>query len=184
VADDGAPARALGALCGLAIGDALGMPTQTLPRDVVRRLFGDVDRFHDGPEVNPVSRGLPAGSVTDDTDQALIVARALLAGDGHVSGEDLAGRLLAWQAAMVAKGSADLLGPSTARRSRPWAAASRSTRPAATATRTAPRCAWPPSAWPCRRSRWSGWSTAWSRSAASPTTPAPRSPGRAPSPPP
>jgi ADP-ribosylglycohydrolase len=111
----GAPGRALGALYGLAVGDALGMPTQTLSRDAVRELFGDVTWFHDGPGVNPVSRGLPAGSVTDDTDQALIVARALLDGDGHVSGEDLAGRLLAWQAAMVAKGSADLLGPSTAR---------------------------------------------------------------------
>ena len=112
--DDAAPGRALGALHGLAIGDALGMPTQTLPRDVVRGLFGDVAWFHDGPGVNPVSRGLPAGSVTDDTDQALIVARALVDGGGHVSGADLADRLLAWQAAMVAKGSADLLGPSTA----------------------------------------------------------------------
>jgi ADP-ribosylglycohydrolase len=111
----GVPDRALGALYGLAVGDALGMPTQTLPRDAVRDLFGDVAWFHDGPDVNPVSRGLPAGSVTDDTDQALIVARALLDGDGHVSGQDLAGRLLAWQVAMVAKGSADLLGPSTAR---------------------------------------------------------------------
>jgi ADP-ribosylglycohydrolase len=115
VGDDGARDRALGGLWGLAVGDALGMPTQALPRDVVRGLFGPIAWFADAPEVNEISRGMPAGSVTDDTDQALIVARALVAGGGHVDARDLAERLLAWQAAMVARGSADLLGPSTAR---------------------------------------------------------------------
>ena len=37
--------RALGALYGLAVGDALGMPTQALPRDVVAQLFGDAGRL-------------------------------------------------------------------------------------------------------------------------------------------
>jgi ADP-ribosylglycohydrolase len=107
--------RALGALYGLAIGDALGMPTQLMSRDAVARRFGRLTGFEDAPDTSEVSRGLPAGRVTDDTDQALIVARALVAGGGHADPAALARDLLAWEADMRARGSADLLGPSTAR---------------------------------------------------------------------
>ena len=107
--------RALGALYGLAVGDALGMPTQALPRATVTRLFGTLDGFRDGPAENELSAGLPAGHTTDDTDQALIVARCLVEGDGQVDPDVLATRLLDWQQRMEAAGSADLLGPSTLR---------------------------------------------------------------------
>ena len=105
--------RALGALYGLAVGDALGMPTQALPRDVVAQLFGELDGFRAGPAENELSAGLPAGRTTDDTDQAVIVAECLVAGRGRVDPDRLASRLLGWQDRMVAAGSADLLGPST-----------------------------------------------------------------------
>jgi len=107
--------RALGALYGLAVGDALGMPTQALPRDVVAQLFGELDGFRAGPAENELSAGLPAGRTTDDTDQAVIVAECLVAGRGRVDPDRLASRLLGWQDRMVAAGSADLLGPSTLR---------------------------------------------------------------------
>ena len=107
--------RALGALYGLAVGDALGMPTQALPRATVSRLFGTLDGFRAGPVENELSSGLPAGRTTDDTDQALIVARCLVEGGGRVDPEVLAGRLLDWQHRMEQAGSADLLGPSTLR---------------------------------------------------------------------
>jgi ADP-ribosylglycohydrolase len=107
--------RGLGALSGLAIGDALGMPTQTLSRPAIRALYGELRWFEPGAEGNEISRGLPAGSITDDTEQALIVARALVAGGGHVDAGELAGTLLAWEADMAARGSRDLLGPSTKR---------------------------------------------------------------------
>ncbi|MGI3780746.1 MAG: ADP-ribosylglycohydrolase family protein, partial [Janthinobacterium lividum] len=107
--------RAEGALLGLAIGDALGMPTQYLPRGTVTDLYGGLRWFEPGPEANEISRGLPAGHVTDDTDQALVVARALVAGGGHVKPDRLARDLLAWEAHMVAADSLDLLGPSTKR---------------------------------------------------------------------
>ena len=107
--------RAEGALLGLAVGDALGMPTQSLPRATIDQLYGGLRWFEPGPEANEISRGLPAGRVTDDTDQALIVARALVAGDGHVPPGRLAHDLLAWEARMEAIGSLDLLGPSTKR---------------------------------------------------------------------
>lgn len=111
--------RAHGALLGLALGDALGMPTQCLPFDLVRERYAGADgtltTFHPGPSDNELSAGLPAGHVTDDTDQAMIVAALLLEGRGAVDQRRLADELLAWQACMIAAGSQDLLGPSTLR---------------------------------------------------------------------
>ena len=107
--------RALGAFYGLAVGDALGMPTQALPRATVTRLFGTLDGFRPGPVENELSAGLAVGHVTDDTDQAVIVARCLVDGAGRVDPDLLARRLLDWQAQMERTGSADLLGPSTLR---------------------------------------------------------------------
>lgn len=107
--------RALGALYGLALGDALGMPTQIMSRQAITARFGRVTGFEAGPPDNPVAAGLPAGSVTDDTDQALIVGRLLTRPDagGRMDPSRLADALLEWEAGMKAKGSLDLLGPST-----------------------------------------------------------------------
>jgi ADP-ribosylglycohydrolase len=105
--------RALGALYGLAIGDALGMPTQLMSREEVAVCFGVLDGFREAPEDHPIAAGLPAGSVTDDTEQALLVADALLTGGGHIDSEDLARRLVAWAERARERGSLDLLGPST-----------------------------------------------------------------------
>jgi ADP-ribosylglycohydrolase len=107
--------RARGALWGLALGDALGMPTQELRRDRAQRLLGDRPGLLPGPADNPVSAGLPAGRVTDDTDQAVIVGQLLVEGGGRVDPERFAARLLAWQDRMARTGALDLLGPSTAR---------------------------------------------------------------------
>jgi ADP-ribosylglycohydrolase len=105
--------RACGALYGLAIGDALGMPTQLMSHQEVARCFGVLDGFRAAPAGHPIASGLPAGSVTDDTEQALLLADALLAGVGHVESDDLARRLLAWAEQARERGSLDLLGPSS-----------------------------------------------------------------------
>jgi ADP-ribosylglycohydrolase len=107
--------RALGALYGLAIGDALGMPTQLLSRERIAARYGTLTGFEPGPDENEISAGLPAGRVTDDTDQAVIVARALIDGGGEVDQRELAHALMAWERRMIAAGSLDLLGPSTRR---------------------------------------------------------------------
>ncbi|MFL6098787.1 MAG: ADP-ribosylglycohydrolase family protein [Actinomycetales bacterium] len=105
--------RARGALVGLAIGDALGMPTEGLPFETVRRRYGVLAGFEPSPPDNPTRSGRAAGRVTDDTDQAVIVGRLLVAGHGRLDPVDLAHELLAWEARMRAEGSLDLLGPST-----------------------------------------------------------------------
>jgi ADP-ribosylglycohydrolase len=108
-----AQSRARGALIGLAIGDALGMPTQYLPRELIAERYGVLDGFHAAPDDNPISRGMPAGRVTDDTDQAIILGRLLIEGGGQVDPEAFARELLAWERRMIEAGSQDLLGPST-----------------------------------------------------------------------
>ena len=66
--------RAKGALYGLAIGDALGMPTQLMSHEEVAACFGVLDGFREPPADHLIAAGLPAGSITDDTEQALLLA--------------------------------------------------------------------------------------------------------------
>jgi len=108
--------RALGALYGLAIGDALGMPTQSRSRaDIVARYGSLLGGFEPGPPDHPLAPGRPAATITDDTEQALLLARLVVEGRGAPDPAELASQLLAWEESMRARGSLDLLGPSTRR---------------------------------------------------------------------
>ena len=111
--------RAYGALAGLALGDALGMPTQAMSPEQIRAVYGRITVLVDGDASQPYAPGMPAGSVTDDTEQALLVASLLVRGRGSSSGRvaldagEFAHALLAWEDSMIERGSLDLLGPST-----------------------------------------------------------------------
>jgi ADP-ribosylglycohydrolase len=106
--------RARGALYGLAIGDALGMPTQMLSREQITQRWGPLlTGFEPAPPGHPIADGMPAGAVTDDTEQAVLLARLLL--NGPVEPRELADAFVAWERDMAARGSLDLLGPSTRR---------------------------------------------------------------------
>jgi ADP-ribosylglycohydrolase len=108
--------RAAGALYGLAIGDALGMPTESMSRPAIAARYGSLlDDFHPGADDQPVAARLPAGSVTDDTEQALILADLLISGGGTIDETALAHRLLRWEEDVRARGRGSLLGPSTRR---------------------------------------------------------------------
>ncbi|WP_339529243.1 ADP-ribosylglycohydrolase family protein [Pseudomonas mucidolens] len=108
-------ARALGAFYGLALGDALGMPTQSLSREQVKARFGEITALQDAAADQPIAPNMPAGSITDDTEQAILVGQLLVDGRGRIEPTVLAQRLIEWEAMMRAKGSQDLLGPSTKR---------------------------------------------------------------------
>ena len=111
--------RAYGALAGLALGDALGMPTQAMSPEQIRAVYGTITGLVDGDASQPYAPGMPAGSVTDDTEQALLIASLLVRGRGTSSGRvaldagEFAHALLAWEDSMIERGSLDLLGPST-----------------------------------------------------------------------
>jgi ADP-ribosylglycohydrolase len=100
--------RALGAFYGLALGDALGMPTQSMSRAEIARRYGPIAALRDAVADQPIAPGMPAGSITDDTEQAVLLARLLIRGGGRVVPEAFAKALLDWEADVARRGLSDL----------------------------------------------------------------------------
>jgi ADP-ribosylglycohydrolase len=92
------------------------MPTESLPRtEIVARYGPLLAEFQPGAPDQPLAPGLPAGTITDDTEQALLLAELIIEGDGAVDETEFARRLLVWEEDVRARGSLSLLGPSTKR---------------------------------------------------------------------
>ncbi|TGV80823.1 ADP-ribosylglycohydrolase family protein [Mesorhizobium sp. M00.F.Ca.ET.149.01.1.1] len=106
---------AVGVLSGGAWGDALGMPTQLLSPARIAGLYGHVEGFVAPSEDHPVSKGLPAGAITDDTEQALLLGRILVESGDRFDHARWVNALLDWERDVKARDSYDLLGPSTKR---------------------------------------------------------------------
>ncbi|MDX8441285.1 ADP-ribosylglycohydrolase family protein [Mesorhizobium australafricanum] len=115
MADAASMDRAMGALIGGALGDALGMPTQLLSPARIARLYGHVEDFVAPAADHPVSKGLTAGTITDDTEQALLLGRILVESGERFDHARWVNALLDWERDVKARGSYDLLGPSTKR---------------------------------------------------------------------
>ncbi|MBP9184962.1 MAG: ADP-ribosylglycohydrolase family protein [Fuscovulum sp.] len=105
--------RATAALAGVALGDAMGMPSQTLSRDEIATAYGRIADFVDPVPDHPVSHGLRAAMVTDDTEQTLLLADVLLASPGRFDDLAWAQALIGWEERIRARGLRDLLGPSS-----------------------------------------------------------------------
>lgn len=106
--------RIHGCLMGVACGDAMGMPTSMMSPDAIRKHFPKgISDFVKAPKNHPIHAGLAAGQVTDDTQQTLVVADAILE-DGLVDPLGIARRLLAWAESLNGLETA-LLGPSSLR---------------------------------------------------------------------
>jgi len=92
------------------------MPTQLLSRPEITERWGEqLPGFEPAPPGHRIAAGLPAGTVTDDTEQAVLLGRLLVKGHGTVDPRELAQALVSWERDMAARGSLDLLGPSTKR---------------------------------------------------------------------
>jgi ADP-ribosylglycohydrolase len=90
------------------------MPTQMLSRRQITERWGSpLAGFEPAPPGHPIAAGMPAGAVTDDTEQAVLLGRLLLS--GPLDPRELAAALVAWERDMTERGSLDLLGPSTRR---------------------------------------------------------------------
>ena len=105
--------RAMAALTGLAVGDALGMPSQTMTRPDIAAAYGRITDFIAPIADHPISHGLRAASVTDDTEQTLLLANHLIHLQGRMDDQVWAQALIDWEKDVRERGLRDLLGPST-----------------------------------------------------------------------
>lgn len=107
--------HAMGAMAGVAVGDALGMPSQTMTRAEIAAAYGRITDLVAPVSNHPVSHGLRAAMVTDDTEQTLLLADLLIRSPGHFDDHAWAHALIGWEADVRKRGLRDLLGPSSKR---------------------------------------------------------------------
>ena len=82
--------RARGVLFGVASGDALGRPVEFMPASEIRAEHGRLNEM-----IGHGTWNQPAGTITDDTEQALCIARSLVE-QQRFDPEDIAERFVAW----------------------------------------------------------------------------------------
>ncbi|EMA48453.1 ADP-ribosylglycohydrolase family protein [Halococcus thailandensis] len=82
--------RAEGVLLGLACGDALGRPVEFRSSGAIEAEYGTLREM-----TGNGTHGKPAGTITDDTEQALCIARSLVE-RGEFAPDDIADRFVTW----------------------------------------------------------------------------------------
>jgi ADP-ribosylglycohydrolase len=105
--------RILGALYGVAMGDAFGMPCEMWSRRRIRDTYGYIDKLYPGNPENEISAGLREGEVTDDTVFTLIISRMLIEHSGGIDPQTFVDKIRQW--AHDDEKSKNVLGPSTKR---------------------------------------------------------------------
>jgi ADP-ribosylglycohydrolase len=89
-------AHVLGGLYGLALGNAWAMPALPHP-DQTQAYFNDwIEELLPSPAYHPLHPDLPAGRLTNNAQQALYLAEALIKGDGILTAESAAAAVVAW----------------------------------------------------------------------------------------
>lgn len=102
----------LGGLYGQALGDAMGMPAYFDP-DTTRAKFDWIETLLPAPDDHHVHAGLPAGRITDDSEQAFSIAQAYI-DNGGISIESAAQGIISWYDRVGGEAS-PYVGPSTKR---------------------------------------------------------------------
>ena len=82
----------LGALLGMAIGDALGAPVSGMERAEIAARFGTIDRFQG--DARPGSTEIHPGEFTDETEFALCIVESMTANRGHLDVDTAGVRML------------------------------------------------------------------------------------------
>jgi ADP-ribosylglycohydrolase len=95
------------------MGDAWAMPALVHPDDTWQRFGGWIENFLPAPDDHPVHMGMPAGRITDDTEQAFALAEAIIQ-DGRVSIEGAGRAIVAWYD-RIGGDTCPYVGPSTRR---------------------------------------------------------------------
>jgi ADP-ribosylglycohydrolase len=97
---------------GVAVGDAMGMPSEMWSRQKIARHFGEINTFLPGPPENSISKGLAAGEVTDDTLLSLLVAESMIEQGGRILPQQIMEKIIEWAQKDTAKIN-NIIGPST-----------------------------------------------------------------------
>ena len=105
--------KILGGVYGQALGDAFCMPAWITPQQTISKVIAVPDAFIAAADDHPVHRGLRAGQITDDTEQAMFLAQQFIA-DGKVTLEGAAKAIVAWYDAIDGD-NCIFVGPSTRR---------------------------------------------------------------------
>jgi ADP-ribosylglycohydrolase len=105
--------KILGGLYGQALGDAWGMPAYFDLDQTWKAYGGWITELKPGPADHPVHFGLPAGRITDDSEQAFSLARSFIK-HGGVSLEAAVEAIIEWYD-RVGGDSSPYVGPSTRR---------------------------------------------------------------------
>ena len=105
--------RTAGSLYAMATGDALGVPTSFMTHDYIASKWGWIDTFYPPEKGHIFHDGLQAGEYTDDTEQALALARSFVR-NKKVNALNIVDELILW-ADRVKDKYASPLGPSTER---------------------------------------------------------------------
>ena len=86
----------MGCLTGVALGDAMGMPSELWTRERVQQHFGWIDQFIPAPEGHAIVDSFVAGQVTDDTEQTAMLIDAIVEGVGEVERGIVCAHFLKW----------------------------------------------------------------------------------------
>jgi ADP-ribosylglycohydrolase len=100
-----------GCLLGLAVGDAMGMPSSFLFPEEIKQLYGQIEDFNAPQPDHIYHAGLRRGEITDDTEQSIAMANSFIR-NGCINPHDIVDELLAW-ALRVEHKYASPFGPST-----------------------------------------------------------------------
>ena len=92
---DALRSKILGGIYGQALGDAFCMPALLSPQQTRNKYGHKITDLIAAPDDHEVHFGLPAGRITDDTEQAVFLARQIIE-DGKVTLEGAAKAIVAW----------------------------------------------------------------------------------------
>ncbi len=86
-----------GCLIGCAYGDAMGMPTEMMTPERIRSIFPDgVHKLEPSTEYDFIGRKFPAGEVTDDTVNTVLVCESIIGNNGVFDTKKYIEMLLKW----------------------------------------------------------------------------------------
>lgn len=101
-----------GALMGVAVGDAMGMPVEMWTPEKIKSEFSEITTFLPGHKDNLISQGTKAGGVTDDTFVTFILAESIIEEGGQIIPEKIVEKMLIWSGENKEK-AMKIIGPST-----------------------------------------------------------------------